>query len=151
MGYTTAYDYFNYGIPHANGPPNLIAPFWDDLYPVTGQTEVATYYNSAEHYYVIEWYNIGHYGATSTRETFEVILYDPAFYPTMTGDGIIEVQYNLTSNTVSTTFGIENASESDGIQYGFDSNYDPHAWEVEAERTITYTTGSEGGQPELTG
>lgn len=148
MGSTTATDYTNYGIPNSAGPPNMIAAFWDDLYPVSGNTQICTYFNSSQHYYIVEWHNIGHYSATSTRETFQVILYDPGYYPTTTADGIIVCQYNLVSNPSSVTFGIENQTENDGIQYGFNGNYDVHAWPVEAGRSITYTTNL-GGTPEV--
>jgi len=125
----------------------MIAPFWDDLYPVSDATQICSYRDASSHTFIVEYYNIGHYGATATRETFEVIFYDPAYYPTVSGDGIILVQYNLVNNPSSATFGIENSSETDGIQYGYNGAYDVHAWEVEAERTITYTTGT-GATPE---
>ena len=150
MGTQTTSDWSNSGIPNSDGPANMIAPFWDDLYPVSGATQICIYTDASNHTFIVEYYNIGHYGATATRETFEVIFYDPAFYPTTTGDGIILCQYNLVSNPSSATFGIENAAETDGIEYGYNGAYDVHAWEVEAERTITYTTNLGGTPPDVT-
>ncbi|MBU1880479.1 T9SS type A sorting domain-containing protein, partial [bacterium] len=150
MGTETSTDYSNSGIPNADGPANMIALNWDDLHPGYGGTEICTYYDAANHYFVVEYYNISHYGTGgSQRDTFQGILYDPAYYGTSTGDGIILCQYSTTSDVSSSTFGIENAAESDGIQYGFDNSWDEHAWPVEVGRTITYTSG-EAGTPEFT-
>jgi hypothetical protein len=73
-----------------------------------------------------------------------VILYDPAYWSTTTGDGIILCQYDLVSNASSVTFGIENQSQTDGIEYGYNGAYDVHSWEVEPGRSITYTTNISG-------
>lgn len=149
MGYQTETSYTNAGIPSSTGPGNMIAAFWDDLHPGYGGTQICSYNNTGDHTFIVEWYNIAHYGASGTRETFEVILYDPSYYATSSGDGIILVQYSLVTDASSATFGIENASENDGIQYGYNNSYDLHAWFVEAERTITYTTNI-SGTPEVT-
>jgi len=149
LGSTTMNTWGNVGIPNTTGPPNMVAGFWDDLVPVSGSTQICSYYNSTAHYVVVEWYNIGHYGATTNRETFEVILYDPAYWSTSTGDGILLVQYSQVTNVSSATFGVENAAQTIGIQYGFNGAWDVHAWPVVVGRTITYTTNVAGGTPDI--
>ncbi|MBU1881258.1 T9SS type A sorting domain-containing protein, partial [bacterium] len=150
IGSQTSTDYSNSGIPNSDGPGNMIALNWDDLHPGYGGTEICTYYDAANHYFVVEYYNISHYGTGgSQRDTFQGILYDPAYYSTATGDGIVLCQYHTVSDFSSSTFGIENSTETIGLQYGFDGSWDTHAWVVEPGRSITYTTG-EAGTAEFT-
>ncbi|MBU1650849.1 T9SS type A sorting domain-containing protein, partial [bacterium] len=150
MGNETSTDYSNSGIPAADGPANMIALNWDDLHPGYGGTQICTYYDATGHFYVVEYYNISQYGSGgSMRDTFEAILFDPAYYSTPTGDGIILVQYALVSDVASATYGIENAAETIGIQYGFDGSWHENAWPVEVGRAITYTTNTGGIQPDL--
>jgi len=148
LGTETASSYSNYGIPSSSGPGKIVAAFWDDMYPPSGG-QIAIYNNTTNHTYIAEWYEVPLYRDHAKLETFQVVLYDPAYYPTATGDGIIMVQYNDIEDVTSATFGIENQDETIGIQYGYNSTWDVNAWEVENGRTITYTTG-EGGTPEFT-
>jgi len=139
MGYVTSTDYSNSQIPNADGPENMIAGLWDDLYPPNGG-QIATYYNSTEHCFIVEWYQIPHI-STGGPETFQIILLDPAFYFSPTGDGNIMVQYHTIVNLASATIGIENGSETIGIQYAYNGAYDLHAMPVTNSFAIMYTTG----------
>ncbi|MCX6639142.1 MAG: M20/M25/M40 family metallo-hydrolase [bacterium] len=139
-------DYSNSGIPNADGPPAMIAPFWDDLSPqILGR--VAYYHNASQHYYVVEYDSVRQYTPTSARETYEVILYDPAYYPTSTGDGQILIQYKSVTDPTSCTVGIENPAETIGLQYLLDNSYDQHAAPLAAGRAILFTTPT--GAPTL--
>ncbi len=149
LSYTTSTTFFNSGIPSLNGPGAMIAPFWCNFDPTQTFTEVCTYYDDIENRFIVEWFNVPHYNTPDIRETFQVILFDPAHYPTTTGDGVILVQYETITNTAIGTFGIEDQSETDGIQYGYNGNYDECAFPVEERRTITYTTNQSGGQPDV--
>ncbi len=142
MGATTLSDYNNTTIPNAGGPPAMVAAFWDDLHAGQGGTQICAYYDDVLHCSIVEWYNIAHYGAATTRETFEVILYDPAFWPTSTGDGYVVVLYKMVQNAASATFGIEDGTETMGIQYGFEGAYDPAAAPIVSLRPILYTTAT---------
>jgi hypothetical protein len=124
----------------------MIAAFWEDLSPqLAGR--VAYYHNPTLHYLVVEYDSVRQYTPTTARETFEVVLYDPAYYPTSTGDGVILVQYKQVSDVTSSTHGIENQAQTVGLQYGLDGNLDVHAWPIQAGRTITYTTNAAGPPP----
>ncbi|TKJ38522.1 hypothetical protein CEE37_12200 [candidate division LCP-89 bacterium B3_LCP] len=140
IGYSTSTSAYNSGIPGLAGPSAMVAAFWNNLDPSLGSCEICTYDDAANNRFIVEWYNIPHYNQPEQRETFQVILYDPAHYPTTSGDGIILVQYNTVIYPNTATFGIENQSENIGLQYGYYNNYDPYAWPVENGRTITYTT-----------
>ena len=140
MGYQTTTDYSNSAIPNSDGPNNMIAPFWDDLNPNIGG-QVCYYSDPANHRFIAEWYQVPHYGSGGGPETFQVILFDPAYYMTPTGDGEIQVNYHTQSNTGSSTCGIEDGTETIGIQFLYNGTYDIHAMPLESSFAIKYTTG----------
>ena len=140
MGHVTTTDYSNSAIPNGDGPSNMIAPFWDDLNPNVGG-DVMWYYDAPQHRFIVEWYQVPHYGSGGGPETFQAILCDPAFYPTLTGDGEIIVNYHTQNNIGSCTVGIENGNETIGIQFLYNGAYDVHAMPLEPEFAIKYTTG----------
>lgn len=148
--YPTIRDFRNYRMGTPIGPPNQVAAYWDDL-KVSGANEnVYIYYNSIEDYYVIEWRARTLW--TNVVETFQIILYDPAFYPSASGDGKIKVQYNtvnLSPNSTSNdndyaSVGIQNQDHSVGVDYYFWNTYGPGAASLVAGRSIMYTTDSNG-------
>jgi hypothetical protein len=140
LGATTTTDYTNSGIPNSDGPPNMLALFWRDLHAGYGGSQIATYFNASQHYFVVEYDSVALYAAQTNRQTFEVIFYDPNWYPTSTGDGVIVVQYKRVTDASTATFGIENQTETIGLQYGFNGLWDVHASWVQNYRTITFST-----------
>ena len=149
MGETNSYDYSNSGIPNGDGPPAMIAPFWEDLSPQIAGS-VSQYYDAAEHIYIVEFNNVRQYMPTSAFETFEVILFDPEHYPTITGDGEIMFQYADLDDPTSATVGIENQAQSVGVQYVYNDDYDQHAWPLENGLAILFTTGRDAAEMSLT-
>ncbi|HHE46107.1 MAG TPA: T9SS type A sorting domain-containing protein, partial [Bacteroidetes bacterium] len=86
-------------------------------------------------------------------ETFQVILLDPAYYTTATGDGRIIFQYKDMSTTAINsegTVGIENHTQTDGLQYFFDGAYDVHTHHLENEFAILFSTPLEAPELEVT-
>ena len=141
MGYETTTDYSNSGIPDTDGPEAMIAALWDDLDPAnSGQPSDIYYYDDAtNHRFIIEYFRVEHY-PNGSPETFEVILYDPVYYPTPTGDGEIVVQYLIELQETDNTLGIENFSETVGIQYYLNGTYHSLAVVVTDSFAIKYTT-----------
>jgi hypothetical protein len=142
MGDTYLTDYRNWIIPGAGAPQNLIAPFWDDLYE-SSSGHVYQRYDAANHLWVVEWSNmVLAYGGSA--ETFEVILYDPDYYPTTTGDGIIVFQYREVHNQDYgdnfATVGIQNDEQTDGLLYSFSSHYPAGAAPLAAGRAIKFVS-----------
>jgi len=136
-------DYSNTTIPNADGPSAMIAPYWEDLNPSrVGCDGIYTWYDATNHRYIVEWSHIDQYTPSGNYETFEVILYDPAHHPTLTGDGIIQFQYlDITAEVGSNgTIGIENPTETDGVLYVFDDAYDIHASAITDGFSITIAT-----------
>lgn len=140
MGSITSTDYSNSQIPNSDGPANMIAAVWDDMNPSTGG-QIATYYDANAHRYIVEWYQVPHYGSGGGPETFQVILYDPAFTTTPTGDGNIQVNYHTIANFSSSTHGIENGTQTVGIQFAYNGVLDSHAMPFVNNYGILYTTG----------
>lgn len=70
-------EYSNQPLPLPGEPSNLIAPFWDDLTPSSGN---GVYYkvigNAPNRKLVVEWNNVPHYYTFRDGITFEVILYE---------------------------------------------------------------------------
>ncbi len=143
MGIVPEDDYSNSGIPNDDGPAPMIAPYWEDLSPqLSTSGGVWQWYDEVNHLLIVEYSMVEQYAPSGSIETFEVILYDPIHFPTMTGDGQIKFQYgNMSEASASEgTIGIENHAENDGIQYFFDSDYDVHASPIDSGMAILFTT-----------
>jgi hypothetical protein len=120
----------------------MVAIFWDDLFSnEAGETgKLIYYYDIDNHRFFIEWFEVGHYGDYTNRETFEVILLDPAYYSTSTGDGEIICQYKEVQEAGTCTVGMENNSEDIGIHYLYNENYVVTASELLNNSAIKFTT-----------
>lgn len=142
MGTTSLVLFRNYTIPNSGSPPAMIAPFWDDFYQTSGN--LVSYWNdTANHRYIVEWYNVRN-EATGSYVTFQVILLDPAFHPTATGDGEIIFQYKTIVNNDSTngyaTAGIQNRDRSDGILLSYWNQHPATANNPSSNRAIRFLT-----------
>jgi hypothetical protein len=123
MGTETSTNYTNVGLPSASAPAKTVFGVWDDLNPgAAGPGEVYYYNDATNHRFVVEWFRVQHYGSTAT-ENFEILLYNPAFYPTPTGDGEIVIQYRNAMQEADNTVGIQNSVQTVGIQYYLDGTY----------------------------
>jgi len=145
MGYTYVTNWNNWSIPGAGAPPYLIAPMWDDLYQ-QGTNQVYQWYDSANHRYIVQWSRMtANFGGGD--ENFEVILYDPAYYPTDTGDGEIVFQYDVFENTDTSenycTVGIEDGDQTTGVLYTYANQYTPGSPTIVSGRAIKFAPYSD--------
>ena len=151
MGSTWVADMYNWPILAAGGPPLLIAPFWDDLDPnaTDSSGSVCYWYDAANHLFVVEHSRIQHLHdpvnpTPAELQTFEVILYDPQYYPTETGDGEILFQYmDITNDDVwhnYATVGIEDYDHTIGLEYTYANIYPDAAATLANGRAIKFTT-----------
>jgi uncharacterized membrane protein len=151
FGDTDDADWRNWRMPDAGGPSPMIAVFWDDLDLLSGTSNVYTYYNSTYHYYVVEWYHMISGYDSATQQTFQAILYDPVYYPTHTGDGQVKLQYkdfnNIDLGDGDTyphgnycTIGIEDHTETVGLEYTFNNTYPTAAAALNDESALFITT-----------
>jgi hypothetical protein len=144
MGITDELDYTNSSIPDPDGPPAMVCPLWGDLDPVGVSVGgdaggVWYYFDETMHFVVIEynyvpWYILAYDGHT----TFEIILYDPDYYPTATGDGQIKFQFKEFESWGPT--GIENHDEDDGLLYRNGNIYPATAATLEDQSAILFST-----------
>jgi hypothetical protein len=63
------------------------------------------------------------------------------FYPTGTGDGIIKYQYLIVTDPTSCTVGIENSTQTIGLQVLYNTNYNANSHTIDDSATIVFTTG----------
>jgi hypothetical protein len=116
---STATAYTNAGIPTAAEPNNLLALFWDDLYPYasSGQGYIYYYYDGSKQ--IIEYDSVPRLGGTDCLYKMEAILYP---------NGQILYQYKYMGGASCTylnsaTIGIENATGTDGLEVIYNANY----------------------------
>ena len=142
MGTSEIMFHLNRNIPSGAGPKAMIAPFWDNL----TNGNIYAYYNEDEHYFVIEWSDFRSYYNFSF-EIFEVILYDPLYYPTETGDGEILFQYKDINNVDQehnyATIGIENKEQTDGLLLSYANIYPATVHQIQDETAIFISTYQE--------
>ena len=153
MGATYLVNQRNWTIPGAGAPPYLIAPMWDDLYQ-SGSNRVYHWFDDALHRYIVEWSRVLTAEGNATQ-VFEVIFYDPAHYPTPTGDGVIVFQYHTFANTDwiqhYSTIGIQNEDQTDGVLFGYFNDYSPGATPITTGRAIKFTPFAAAPRGTLTG
>ena len=129
----------NTPLPAPGGPRRALAAFWDDLDPSL-YGDIYYYSDTSDHRWILQFEECAHYGSSSTRETFQVIILDPQYYQTPTGDGEIIYQYLNVADATGNTIGIEDETEFRGLQYVFNNAYAPGAAPLFSDRAILVTT-----------
>ncbi len=134
----------NYTIPGPNGPPAMVAPLWDDLRTAGAGNGIWIYHQEESGFFIVQWNVQSAYN--NTQEDFQLILMDPGFYPTQTGNGRLLFLYDtvtLTPNSGSdndyATIGIENPDQTDGVLYSYWSDYTPGSAELVDGMAILFT------------
>ena len=154
FGETSLSSFRNYPLPGAGGPGKMVAVFWDDL-KTTNSGRVYTWYDEINKLYIVQWSRVRTF-QNNTSETFQVILRDPMYYTTPTGDGEIMIQYlDFNNNTTGSyswsqihglycTVGIEDHTMTRGLEYTFNNTYADAAMPLSDGTAILITTrGSE--------
>ena len=149
MGSTSMKSFRNYHMPGPGGPSPMIAVFWDDLNTTTSGGRVYKWYDELNHQFVIQWSHLRTYDNNSL-ENFQLILKDSQHYFTPTGDGEILMQYADFNNTSTgngvqvhgnySTIGLEDQSETIGLEYTFNNTYPISAMPLEDSTAILFTT-----------
>ncbi len=129
----------NRTIPSGCGPAAMIAPFWDDL----KDGELYKWYDEIGHRFIVEWQEFSNVYDPAVKETFQVILYDPEYFPTSHGNVEILFQYktisNIDQNDNYATVGIENYAQTDGVLLSYSNIYAPTAHILQNETAILFT------------
>ncbi len=140
------------------GPSAMVAPFMDDLDDNDGSVPLNVYaYNTGDGRFILEWDHVlngedDQDCPNCIDETFQMILFDPEVYPTITGDGDIVFQYkevyDIDQNGNYSTIGIESPDQNDGIEYLFSSHLGLGSYWEPSENgsyeniAIKFTTGT---------
>lgn len=151
-GSDSSIEWMNWQIPGPMVPRPIVAPFWDDL--ITDSMSRLMYiYDTNLHAEIIQWQNYKNRFSPNSRETFQVILYDPVYYSTPTGDSPILFQYKLFNNVDSgnygvdyidhgqyATIGIGDHTGTTGIEYTYNNTYPQTATALSHQSTLFFTT-----------
>ena len=143
----------NWNIPAALGPYGMVAPYWDDLIGETYIVNDTIYhydmrichlFEPTENIFIIEWNECVNNDDDVSVEKFQIVLFDPAFYTTADGNGVIQFNYHTINNPDLNgnfaTVGIENLTQSDGILITFANIYPASATELANNLAIKFTT-----------
>jgi hypothetical protein len=155
FGATGMFDFYNQYIPAALGPDAMVAGYWDDLKGMkTGvdnegngifnDMRVLYWHDAANNRYIVQWndaynqYNID-LMQNASLEKFQIIL-----YPQAGRDGDIVVQYHTVDNPGTTTnyctVGIENHTQTIGLEYTHGNMYPVTATTLQSGLAIKFTT-----------
>lgn len=131
----------NYPLPHNDAVNSMVAAFWDDLFASSGETGKLLYYiDVPQHRFIVEWYNVSHRSSSTKRETFQIVLFDPLRYPTPTGDGEMLMLYKDVDDPLENTVGLENQTQTIGLQYTYNGFFDESATQLRDTLAILFTT-----------
>ncbi|MBT7789548.1 MAG: T9SS type A sorting domain-containing protein [Calditrichaeota bacterium] len=127
------------------GSFGMIAPYWDNLRVTGNNANIYTFFNEDDHVFIIEWYRVSLVSGNGEL-TFQIILYDPEFYPFTSGDGMILFQYKQVpqpSRGVTPFYfstGICSPDCQDGINYVSDNEYPITSDPIVNRHAILFTT-----------
>jgi hypothetical protein len=148
--------FYNWPIPDPGHSAGQISPFWDDLELRTGtSTGIFTWHDTTNGQFVIEFDSLLNVNGNG-QEWFEIIISDPARRPTLTGDSEILFQYRVFGNTDDyecySSIGMEDETQTVGLQYSYDNSYALTASMLGHLRVIKISTntGRGGIRGELT-
>ena len=123
FGAQSVVDFHNRTIPSPIGPTAMLAPFWDDLITTSGY--VVQGYSATAGAFILEWTHVRHLNYGNSL-TFQIIIYDTALQPTLSGDNDIKFQYkdysNLDVAANFNTVGIESPNSADGILVSYNGS-----------------------------
>lgn len=163
-----AYDFYNWSLPSTYGNMARLAVFWDNLSPGKRDAQgrpvgdgVYYWHDAANHRFIVEWSRIGNTDQPATPpnpsrffndlQTFQVILLDPAYYPTATGDGAVLYQYKQIANVdygrMYASVGLENEHGDVGLEYTYSNVYAPQAAPLSPGLALRLTTQPPDYQP----
>jgi len=139
------YTALNTPIPAAQGPNAMIAAYWTDLINSSGGAQafghLYTEARPAEGLFIVEWNHFRPIGSASNVDV-QLVLRDPALWPTATGNGDIllhlhDVASNNGDNGV--TIGVESPDELGGLPYAFNNQWAPAAQPVTDGCSLLFT------------
>ncbi len=150
--------FVNQPIPTDSIPNGIIALFWDDLNPLpTGQGDISYYHDAAHGRFIVEYHGVSHYTPLTHHVTAQLVIWNQAARPTITGDNEFQIQYqsvdysDSSATDADATVGIENYSGTDGLQIVYGGGYDPQCFPLGPQYALRFTTGAVTGYGTVSG
>ncbi|MDQ2808719.1 MAG: hypothetical protein M3Z04_17695, partial [Chloroflexota bacterium] len=113
--------YFNYNLPDTSAPPDLIAPYWDDLIiSTTLNTGIYTDVRGTApaRSFIIEWRNATFYDDPTASVTFQAVFHEQS--------NEIDFEYATLAGSFGTgnsaTIGIQNRSQTVALPYSYNQS-----------------------------
>ncbi|MCF7810264.1 T9SS type A sorting domain-containing protein [bacterium] len=132
------------------GPMGMIAPLWTSLTTAEPNNPTVYWYydDENEHIMIIEWHNVHFAGdVNNTCINFEIIIYNPEYHPSATGDSDILFKYMTVMDFAGgnndmpyVSVGISSPDGKTGINYSFRNTLPPRAAPLENRRALLFTT-----------
>ncbi len=136
-GITDFIGWYNYPLPRGLEPP-MLAVYWDDLVP-DANNNVYYLFDSLNHRLVIEWDSVWNRESQNGRAKFQIIIYDST-QSAVDGNSIFEFQYKMVSSGYNYTVGIQDPSDTIGINLVYNQNRHRACAPVVSGRCIRFTT-----------
>ncbi|MBK6766007.1 MAG: carboxypeptidase regulatory-like domain-containing protein [bacterium] len=149
----------NYPIPGEQAAEAMLCPFWDDLKTNGTGDGVYFYYDEAENRFIVQWNAGGGYPQYNTGLDFQLVLLDPAHYPTNDGNGILQFMYDNAQSvpqdtwdeSAKETIGISAPRALTGLQYRFGAVNAAGANGIGNDKCVTITTETRYATGVITG
>jgi len=138
-GITHDHSFFNFPIPGLSGPAAMMAPLWDNLHD-GDDGDISYWYDSVGVRFIIEYRDVQYQPPSNLRTTFQVQIYSTVSRPTASGDCEIMFLYKRVDYAENCTVGIENPSETFGLQVLYNDSFDVHSWLVGPYSALRFTT-----------
>ncbi|MEO0112285.1 MAG: C25 family cysteine peptidase [candidate division WOR-3 bacterium] len=138
--YTTSTVYTNQPLPDptSTNPSAMICVNWDDLYPPYGNG-IWFLYDATNHRMILEWDSVHYYNPREPWDKFQIIIYDTTVR-TPTGDNMIKFQYLTANYYQSNTVGIEDQTNTIGINFVYNNTYHRTAGTLTPQKAILINT-----------
>jgi hypothetical protein len=125
--------------PLPGGPvPGMVCVNWDDLNPELGGG-IYVLDDALHHRFIVEWDSVPYAATPAVTDKFQVMIYDQTV-PTPTGDNVIVMQYQTANGYSSSTVGIQDMTNSIGINCLFNGSYNRASAPIVADRAIKVTS-----------
>ena len=126
-------------IPNSNGPDGTLALFWDNLHDGE-ESEICWWYDDEHCRLIIEYYKMQFLPELDSTLTCQVHIYSAYAWPTPTGDNEFAYLYKHIGVPTSSTVGIENPAQDDGLQILYNGTLGSYSWPVTDGTAILIST-----------
>ncbi len=139
-GVSHDHSYFNFPIPGPSGPPAAMSLFWDNLSWIPDSSELCYYYDTELDRVIIEYLDFRFLPGGAGKINCQLQILNSERWRTPSGDSDILMLYERIDVPNSSSIGIENQTETIGIECLFNGTYGNRTWSVNPPWAILFTT-----------